>query len=106
MLTWHYPSSTRSRPMEKRLSQQEQQRQEELKRRQAEKKERKRLRREELNIKLPEPLKPWAMKKTLSKKVIPYFERGVHPLVVAKKLRVNPNTVRSYWWRWRRNLGI
>ena len=42
----------------------------------------------------------------MSKKVIPYFEKGEHPLVVAKKLKANPSTVRSYWWRWRQGLGI
>lgn len=73
-------------------------------RRQAE--EEKRRRREELGIKLPEPLKPWGSVDTLSKLVIPYFEKGEHPLMVAKKLGVNKNTVRSYWHRWRRQLGI
>ncbi len=55
--------------------------------------EAKRKRREELGIKLPEPLPPWGSKDTLSKQVIPYFERGEHPLMVAKKLGVNPTTV-------------
>lgn len=66
----------------------------------------KRRRREELGIKLPKPLKPWASVDTLSKKVIPYFEKGEHPLMVAKKLKANPDTIRSYWWRWRQSLGI
>lgn len=92
--------------MKKGLSSEEQQRQEELKRYREEKEEQRRRKREELKITLPEPLKPWAMKKTLSKRVIPYFEKGGHPLVVAKKLRANPNTVRSYWWRWRKKLGV
>ena len=73
-------------------------------RRQAE--EEKHRRREQLGIKLPEPLKPWGSVDTLSKQVIPYFEKGEHPLMVAKKLGVNKNTVRSYWHRWRRQLGI
>ena len=68
--------------------------------------EEKRKRREELGIKLPEPLKPWGSVDTLSKQVISYFEKGEHPLMVAKKLGVNKNTVRSYWHRWRRDLGI
>ena len=68
--------------------------------------EQKRRRREELGIKLPDPLDPWGSVDTLSKKVIPYFEKGEHPLIVAKKLGLNKNTVRSYWWRWRRKLGI
>ena len=66
----------------------------------------KRRRREELGIKLPGLLKPWGSVDTLSKQVIPYFEKGEHPLIVAKKLGVNKNTVRSYWHRWRRELGI
>ena len=71
-----------------------------------EQEEQKRRRREELGIKLPERLQPWGSVDTLSKKVIPYFEKGEHPLMVAKKLKVNPHTVRSYWWRWRQRLGI
>ena len=66
----------------------------------------KRRRREELGIKLPEPLKPWGSVDTLSKQVIPYFEKGEHPLMVAKKLGAKKNTVRSYWHRWRSQLGI
>jgi len=92
--------------MRRRLSQRVERRQEEARRRRLEREEQKRRRREELGIKLPEPLKPWASIDTLSKKVIPYFEKGEHPLMVAKKLKVNPNTVRSYWWRWRQRLGI
>jgi DNA-binding NarL/FixJ family response regulator len=42
----------------------------------------------------------------VSKQVVPYFEKGEHPLMVAKKLGLNKNTVRSYWHRWRRDLGI
>ncbi len=42
----------------------------------------------------------------MSKKVIRYFEKGDYPLIVAKKLKANKNTVRSYWWRWRQRLGI
>ena len=68
--------------------------------------EEKRKRREELGIKLPEPLKPWGSVDTLYKQVIPYFERGEHPLMVAKKLGVKKSTVRSYYYRWRRELGI
>ena len=80
--------------------------QEEARRRQHKQEEQKRRRREELGIKLPEPLKPWGSVDTLSKKVLPYFEKGEHPLIVAKKLNANPDSVRSYWWRWRRRLGI
>ena len=57
-------------------------------------------------VKLPEPLCPWDSVDTLSKEVIPYFEKGEHPLMVAKKLNRKANTVRSYWWRWRKRLGI
>lgn len=62
--------------------------------------------RDELSIELPEPLKRWEIKDTLSKKMIPYFEKGEHPLMVIKKLKANPSTVRSYWWRWHQRLGI
>ena len=79
---------------------------EERRQRYQEQEEQKRRRREELGIKLPEPLKPWASVDTLSKKVTTYFEKGEHPLRVAKKLKANPSTVRSYWWRWRQRLGI
>ena len=79
---------------------------EETRQRYQEKQDEKRRRREELGIKLPEPLKPWASVDTLSKKVIPYFEKGEHPLMLAKKLKANPDTIRSYWWRWRQSLGI
>lgn len=79
---------------------------EERRQRYQEREEQRRRRREELGIKLPEPLKPWASVETLSKKVIPYFEKGEHPLILAKKLEANPNTIRAYWWRWRHRLGI
>lgn len=92
--------------MKKGLSSQEQRKQEKLKPHREEEEEQRRRKREELKITLPEPLKPWATQKTLSKKVIPHFETGEHPLIVAKKLKANPNTVRSYWWRWRARLGI
>lgn len=92
--------------MKRRLSPREQQRRQEELRRRREEEEQKRRRREELGIQLPEPLKPWGSVDTLSKKVVPYFEKGEHPLIVAKKLKVKPSTVRTYWWRWRRRLGI
>ncbi len=60
----------------------------------------------ELGIKLPGPLKPWDSVDTISKQVIPYFEKGEHPRFVAKKLRLKKSTVRNYWYRWRRRLGI
>lgn len=62
-----------------------------------EQEEQKRRRRGNLGIKLPEPLKPWTSVDTLSKKVIPYFEKGEHSLMVAKKPKANPSTVRSYY---------
>ena len=68
--------------------------------------EEKRRRRHELGITLPGPLKPWESVDTLSKQVIPYFEKGEHPLMVAKKLGANKSTLRSYWHQWRRQLGI
>jgi hypothetical protein len=93
--------------MRQRLSRKElERRQQESRRRYQEQEEQKRRRREELGIKLPERLQPWGSVDTLSKKVIPYFEKGEHPLMVAKKLKANPNTIRSYWWRWRQRLGI
>jgi hypothetical protein len=68
--------------------------------------EEKRRRQEELGIVLPAPLKPWESVDTVSKQVVPHFEKGEHPLMVAKKLGLNKNTVRSYWHRWRKELGI
>ena len=78
----------------------------EARRKAREAEEQRRRRREELGITLPEPLKPWDSVDTLSKKVIPLFEKGEHPLIIAKNLKVNKNTVRSYWSRWRNRLGI
>lgn len=93
--------------MTRKLSKRElERRREESRRRHQEEEEQKCRRREELGIKLPDRLSPWGSMDTLSKKVIPYFEKGEHPLMVAKKLKANPKTVRSYWWRWRQRLGI
>ena len=50
--------------------------------------EQRRRRAEELGIRLPDPLKPWGSKDTISKDVIFHFEKGEHPLLIAKKLNL------------------
>ena len=103
----NYSGRCKRKMNRRRVSKRElERREEEARQRDQEEQEQKRRRREELGIKLPEPLKPWGSIDTLSKKVVPYFEKGEHPLIIAKKLNLNPHTVRSYWWRWRKTLGI